>query len=62
VSLVRDAHATYDDELPASETSRQVEEELEAAGVSVVWRGGQIRVKRRGDGRGHASRLVEDPG
>jgi nicotinamidase-related amidase len=36
VSLVRGAHTTYDDELPASETSRNVERELEAAGVSVV--------------------------
>jgi nicotinamidase-related amidase len=36
VSLVRGAHATYDDELPAYETSRTVERELEAAGVSVV--------------------------
>ncbi|HEY6399007.1 MAG TPA: isochorismatase family protein [Solirubrobacteraceae bacterium] len=36
VSLVRGAHATYDDELPAEEASRNVEQELEAAGVCVV--------------------------
>jgi len=36
VTLVRGAHATYDDEVPAATTSRRVEEELGAAGVSVV--------------------------
>ena len=34
--LVRGAHATYDDELTATEISRDVEQELEGAGVSVV--------------------------
>ncbi len=35
-SLVRGGHATYDDELSASATSRTVEQELQAAGVSVI--------------------------
>lgn len=36
VSLVRGAHATYDDDLTAEEISQHVERELEAAGVSVL--------------------------
>jgi nicotinamidase-related amidase len=36
VMLVRGTHATYDDEVPAETTSRRVEEELSAVGVSVV--------------------------
>jgi nicotinamidase-related amidase len=39
VTVVRGAHATYDDGIPAAETARRVEEELAAAGVSVVERG-----------------------
>src|ERR1035438_6377974 len=35
VVLVRGAHATYDGEVPAGETSRAIESELRAAGVSV---------------------------
>jgi hypothetical protein len=36
VTLVRGAHATYDGDTPAKETSQRVEEELAAAGVAVV--------------------------
>jgi nicotinamidase-related amidase len=36
VTLVRDAHATYDDEVPAADAVRQVEDELRAAGVMVI--------------------------
>jgi nicotinamidase-related amidase len=36
VSLVRGAHATYDDECSAAEITRNVEQELERAGVAVV--------------------------
>ncbi|MET9267419.1 isochorismatase family protein [Amycolatopsis sp. NPDC004079] len=36
VTLVQDAHATYDDELPAAEESARVDEELSAAGVKLV--------------------------
>jgi nicotinamidase-related amidase len=36
VLLVRGAHATYDDELPAQTISGRIEQELSAAGVSVV--------------------------
>jgi nicotinamidase-related amidase len=36
VMLVHGAHATYDDEVPAATTARRIEEELGAAGVSVV--------------------------
>ncbi len=36
VSLVRGAHATYDDERSAAEITRNVEQELERAGVAVV--------------------------
>lgn len=36
VTLVRDAHATYDDDVPAAEASRWVEDELRAAGVMVI--------------------------
>jgi nicotinamidase-related amidase len=36
VTLVRGAHATYDGELPAAVVSRQVEEGLREAGVSVL--------------------------
>jgi nicotinamidase-related amidase len=38
VTLVRGAHATYDGELPAAVISRQVEEGLRDAGVSVLER------------------------
>lgn len=36
VSLVRGAHATYDDDAPADTISKRIEEELAAAGVTVV--------------------------
>ncbi|GAA5182725.1 nicotinamidase [Rugosimonospora acidiphila] len=36
VTLVRDAHATYDDEVPAAQASRRVEDELRAAGAMVI--------------------------
>jgi nicotinamidase-related amidase len=36
VTLVRDAHATYDDEVHAAEAARRVEDELRAAGVMVI--------------------------
>jgi nicotinamidase-related amidase len=36
VTLVHGAHATYDGEVPAGTTSRRIEEELGAAGVSVI--------------------------
>jgi nicotinamidase-related amidase len=36
VTLVRDAHTTYDGEVPARTISDRVERELDAAGVSVV--------------------------
>ncbi|HEX3791414.1 MAG TPA: isochorismatase family protein [Pseudonocardiaceae bacterium] len=36
VTVVRGAHATYDDEVPAAEISARVEKELEAAGAMVV--------------------------
>jgi nicotinamidase-related amidase len=36
VTLVRGAHATYDGDLPAAAISRRVEEELAAAGASLV--------------------------
>ncbi len=36
VSLVRGAHATYDGDVPATETSRQVEYELSRAGAELV--------------------------
>ncbi|WP_134669826.1 MULTISPECIES: isochorismatase family protein [unclassified Amycolatopsis] len=36
VTLVRDAHATYDDELSAAEESARVNEELSTAGVKLV--------------------------
>jgi hypothetical protein len=36
VRLVRGAHATYDDEMPAEATSQAVEAELRAAGIEVV--------------------------
>jgi nicotinamidase-related amidase len=36
VTLVRDAHATYDGEVPARTVSERVERELAAAGVSIV--------------------------
>lgn len=38
VTLVRDAHATYDGTTSAAETSRRVEEELAVAGVTVAGR------------------------
>jgi nicotinamidase-related amidase len=36
VTLVHDAHATYDDDAPAAEISRRVEDDLRAAGVMVI--------------------------
>ena len=36
VTLVRAAHATYDGDVPAETTSHRIEEELGAAGVSVL--------------------------
>lgn len=36
VTLVRGAHATYDGDAPAGTIARRIEEELGAAGVSVV--------------------------
>jgi nicotinamidase-related amidase len=36
VTLVRDAHATYDDDVPAADAARRVEDELRAAGVMVL--------------------------
>lgn len=36
VFVVRGAHATYDGGVPAAEVSRQVEKELDEAGVSIV--------------------------
>ena len=38
VTLVRGSHATYDGEVPAAATSRRIEQELQAAGVSLVER------------------------
>jgi nicotinamidase-related amidase len=40
VTLVRAAHATYDDDVPAEAISGRIEEELRAAGVAVVDRDG----------------------
>jgi nicotinamidase-related amidase len=36
VSLVRGAHATYDDDAPADTIAKRIEEELSAAGVTLV--------------------------
>jgi nicotinamidase-related amidase len=36
VTLVRGAHATYDGEEPADETSGRIEDELASAGATVV--------------------------
>jgi nicotinamidase-related amidase len=36
VSLVRGGHATYDGDVPAAQTSRDIEQELTAAGASIV--------------------------
>jgi nicotinamidase-related amidase len=36
VTVVRDAHATYDDGVPAAQTARRVEDEMRAAGALVI--------------------------
>ncbi|WP_020665113.1 isochorismatase family protein [Amycolatopsis benzoatilytica] len=41
VTLVQDAHATYDDELPAAEESARVDEELAKAGVK-LWKSEEV--------------------